>query len=476
MSRRNEAGACAWRPGVPFVPGGATLKLQPERSRRLERVFRNRNYLGLLLLAWLVPAALSWAQALAGAPPAPRPGERTGPRVCLSLSALAREANACRAARRTLPADLANLGGISWLEGLLADSESADVILVGRQVPKRPTLTLDDLVVNLRNVWNSQGPPSCSLDPQPEDIVRMRALLPAGGQPIQTEEQVQRLLNGLRRTWGGQRVLVGGVPRNSRHAHVMIDADYHMKRLSQGLVTLPGLASPLDRTLKDMVQAVRAGLPLPAAIPAMTRFWFHIGQGSPTFRESAGQSSGGNRRDSSPPLCLWIDTCPVVLLTERQLAAADGRLRDVGGENPAAQTFAAEFSAGYAKAAEAAPIYADLENLFRLSALLRALALKNANALATADLNFYLRECRYLRETPMPDVLPGLVNAKEAQTTVGTSQYTFMPIACGGVSMDMAVAPRQFRAATAGELAGLRAAVLRDRPARSAVSWTLRAP
>ena len=130
----------------------------------------------------------------------------------------------------------------------------------------------------------------------------------------------------------------------------------------------------------------------------------------------------------------------------------------------------------YARAAEAAPIYADLENLFRLSALLRALALKHANALATADLAFYLRECPYLRETPMPDSLKGLVNAKEARTTVGLNQYTFMPITCGGVSMDMAVAPRQFRADTAGELSDLRAAVLRDRPARSAVSWTLRAP
>jgi len=439
MSGRDEAGVCAWPSWVA-----------------------RRGAIGILLLGWLVPAALFGAEGLGGAPPAPRPGERAAPRVGLSLSALAREARACRAAGRTLPAELANLGGISWLEGLVADGENADVILVGRQVPRRPTLTLDDLVVNLRNVWSSEGPPCCSLQPQPEDVRRMQALLPGDGQPIQTEEQVQTLLAGLRRTWGGQRVLVGGVPRNSRHAHVMIDADYHMKRLSQGLVTLPWLASPLDRTLRSLVQAVRAGQPPPASLPAITRCWFHIGPGSPTFRESAG--------------ILWIDTCSVVVLTERQLAAADGGLRDAGGDNPAAQAFAAEFSAGYARAAEAAPIYADLENLFRLSALLRALALKNANALPTPDLNFYLRECPYLRETPMPDSLPGLVNAKEAQTTVGTSQYTFMPIVCGGVSMDMAVAPRQFRADTAGELSGLRTAVQRDRPARFAVSWTLRAP
>ena len=416
----------------------------------------------ILLLGWLAPLALSGAEALAGAPPAPRPGERAAPRVCLSLSALAREARACRAAGRALPADLANLGGISALEGLVADGENADVILVGRQVPGRPTLTLDDLVVNLRNVWGSQGPPCCSLQPQPEDVRRMQALLPAADQPIQTDEQVQRLLDGLRRTWGGQQVIVGGVPRNSRHAYVMVYADYHMKRLSLGLVTLPWLPSPLDRTLRSMVQAVRAGQQPPASLPAITRFWFHIGQGSPTFRESAG--------------VLWIDTCSVVVLTERQLAAADGRLQAAGGDNPAATSFAADFTAAYARAAEAVPVYADLENLFRLSALLRALALKNANALATADLNFYLRECPYLRETPMPDSLPGLVNAKEARTTVGANQYTFMPIVCGGVAMDIALDPRRFTADSAGELAALRAAVVRDRPARSAVSWTLHAP
>ena len=151
------------------------------------------------------------------------------------------------------------------------------------------------------------------------------------------------------------------------------------------------------------------------------------------------------------------------------MAAADGRLQPAGGEHPAAKAFAAEFTAGYARAAALVPIYADLENLFRLSALLRALALKNPNALAKADLDFYLRECPYSRETPMPNTMPGQVNAKEGTATVGSNQYTFMPITCGGVAMDMSLDSRQFKPEAAGDLAALCTGVLRDRPARGAV-------
>ena len=55
----------------------------------------------------------------------------------------------------------------------------------------------------------------------------------------------------LREAVGPQKVLVGGVPTNSRHGHVMIDADYHMKRVSQGHVKVPDVTSAIDLSLNS---------------------------------------------------------------------------------------------------------------------------------------------------------------------------------------------------------------------------------
>ncbi len=86
--------------------------------------------------------------------PAAEPATLAEPRTCLSLSILARES-----LRDPLPREVETLAGISWIEGFLVDADGRDVILVGRAMPDRPTLHLDDLVVVLRNIWNREPPP-----------------------------------------------------------------------------------------------------------------------------------------------------------------------------------------------------------------------------------------------------------------------------------------------------------------------------
>ena len=384
-------------------------------------------------------------------------------RMCLSLAALAREAARVQAADRPLRKEFKALGGINWIEGYVADKDSGDVILVGRCIPGRPRLHIDDLVVNARNIWDGRRYPFCSLDPKPKDVAGVQRLL-AGAVPPRNVKDVRQLFRGLKKTWGDQVVVLGGVPRNSRHAHAMIDSDYHMKRVSLGLVELEGIISPPDRWVRQAKKAIRPGRRAPADGPSMSRFWFHIKEGHPTFQESDG--------------IVWLDGCSVVLLTKKQAANANGKLRDAGKEDPIAKAFAAQFSARFREAAAKVPEYAQLESLYRLIAVLRAMHLRKAAQLAGLDLNYYRRRHQYLAEKKMPKTKPGLANYKEAtfdQSLGGGAlkPHTLSSMVCGGVSMAMPVQPKQFDKRSRTDLKKLRLAVLRSRPRHGTVCWSV---
>jgi hypothetical protein len=397
-------------------------------------------------------------QASTTSPPSFREGER----ICLSLRVLQERAEAALASRRSLDERLENLAGIGWLEGFAVDTETSDVILIGLYSQKRPTLHLDDLVVNLRNVVTREVEPYCSLDPQEENVAKVSRLFQDRG-VMQEREQLYHAFLRLKEAWGPQQVVVGGVPRNSRHAHVMIDADYHMKRVSQGLVELPGVASCPERLLAAEEQKLQAVQTSATSGLSMSRFWFHIAEGHPTFLESKG--------------IVWLTNCTVVVLTERQMATAEGKLRDAGGDDPHAQGFARDLSEKFSQATAVVAAYAELENLYRLSALLRSMEFRNAAGQAQIDFAFFLRQYRCQTESAMPNSLPGLVNYKEKQGYVQQGdtalEYVLFPMVCGGVGMEMKLEPKQFVMDDSGRLQALRSAALRSRPQRDALCWAI---
>jgi len=376
-----------------------------------------------------------------------------GQQVCLSLRALAvaRDQDSNRPPRD----ECLNLGGIGWLEAYVVDVDNADVILVGRSSPGWPTLCLDDLAVNIRNVWDEQPYPHCSLDPRPEDIVKLNRLM-AGAGNIQTLEGIRALHKQVQAAWGPQTTRVGGVPPESRHGRVMIDADYHMKGVGLGLTPLDGLASYPDRMVESVRESIRGGNGVPRMGMSMARFWFHVADGDPKFAEGNGIVS--------------LESCKVILLTERQMAAADGQLRDAKEDDPHALSFAADFTKGLRRFVPAIPVYADLENLFRLHSLVRAMRFRNAPGEAGLDLGFYRKRCRMQMEKRMPAGKAGQTNCQEIQVAVPGGAILLFPMACGGVSMEIPTTDRQF--SRGGDLTmSLRAAVLKSRPSKDALTW-----
>ena len=381
----------------------------------------------------------------------------------LSLRALASKVGVADAA---LSEECRTLAGIGYVEGfMLGEADDPDVILVGRKSPNRPALRLDDLVVNLRAAGQAGGYPYCSLDPVPESVRALQAVL-GGTHSLATKAEVEALFQKIKAAVGPQQVVVGGVPRNSRHAHVMIDADYHMKMISQGLVKAEGVTSSIDRALNEAKDAAKNGKAMPAAGLSMARFWFHVGDGGPAFFEEPG--------------AVWIDKCDVVVLTEKQMASSDGRLRDSHQDDPSADAFAAEFSKAFPKLTAEVRVYADLENLFRLQALLLAMEHRHALSRIGVDCDSYLRPYQYRDEAKMRASLPGLANYGQwsYRTTIGNreAERFLFPIVCGGVGMDMHVAEKSFRSSAGGGLAVFRKAALGARPSRDALSWTARSP
>lgn len=111
---------------------------------------------------------------------------------------------------------------------------------------------------------------------------------------------------------------MGDVPNSSRHAHVIIEADYHMKQVSQGLATVPGVTSQIDRSLMEAEQALREKA-MPAMGTSAARFWFHLAKNCPVFLADDG--------------VVRVKNCAVVVLTEKQRCSADGTLFDSGEED-----------------------------------------------------------------------------------------------------------------------------------------------
>jgi hypothetical protein len=378
-------------------------------------------------------------------------------RLCISMKALAIEAQ-----KEPLRDAAETVAGIGWLEGYVVDTDNQDVILVGRWAANWPTLHLDDLVANMRNIWNEGPQPYCSLDPRPHDVRKLNEIMSAA-HTIESVDQMYDFFARLKDTWGPQNVVVGGVPENSRHANVMIQADYHMKKVSQGLVQLGAIRSCLDILIDEAKKTVAKTGRVPSAGLSMSRFWFHLADGQPTFQESEG--------------IVLLDQCSIVLLTERQRAAADGSLYDSGEDDPNANMFAREFSRHFDEISPFVEEYADLENLFRLRAVLRVMFLRDALGQADLDPSFFLQDYRYRRETVMPSSLPGLANAKEAREEIRKrdriQRYILLPMACGGVSMDFAIDGRRFTKADSKKMNQLRKSVINSRPAPDSLSWNM---
>ena len=134
-------------------------------------------------------------------------------------------------------------GGLQRMEYVFVFPEQHDIVVAGPaegwqidalgnvvgQTTGHPVVLLDDLLVAMRTARTSaQTGISCSIDPTPEGIVRLRKLVSR----LRTIGNPQQTLGMIEQALGPQVVSVTGVPTSTHFARVMVAADFRMKRLA----------------------------------------------------------------------------------------------------------------------------------------------------------------------------------------------------------------------------------------------------
>ena len=382
--------------------------------------------------------------------------------IAMSLRVLSKKAADCLSSRASVPRDLATLCGITRFESYLVDEGSQDVILLGKPVGGGSSLHLDDLVVAMRSIWRGGTEAiSCSLDPRRENVLAIQQINSQYGK-VETPEKGKRMIQQVKASWGPQTVRVGGVPKDSRYAHIMIDADYHLKKVSVGTLKISGVNSYLDMKISDAKERLAQGEDTIPSGMSFNRFWFSVDKGYPLFTEDEG--------------IVWTKDCPIVLLTEQQMGASSGELFDVHEDDPVAMAYAKAFSEAFPRSADPVAPYADLRNLYFLKALLESMRFRQAAERAGLNMDVLLSQYACKTGTPMPDSMEGCVVNQEAflKGKDGSTTYWFFPVTFGGVNMEMDLRERNFE--KDDKLKRVKTKVLQKRPSAEALFWHITLP
>jgi len=364
------------------------------------------------------------------------------------------------------PGFILRLCGITKVNGFMIDSggsgQTGDVILVGEADDSLPPLNLNDLVIALRNAWRkyakSEGniyyylSPGCSIDPTPGVLAELQQV---AGRIFRASSSGS--LVGIQQWYEvcsqPQEVRVMGVPRNTRFAKVIVDADYYMKRLVDGSISLgiEGFTNLMDMKLDTAKEIIIRGRSVPAQ---MNRFWFFPGENK--YSEGDG--------------VVLIKRCEVKLLTEEEFFTRGGKVSGSGRADPLAKVFGDSFTEKYAEIARKRQIYAEQESLFRLVSLAQAMRYRNALEEAGIDLDYLMN--RYpVEETSMPETLPGVSKVREFHYGASIPSRCLWMLSFGGVSIDIRVSDNDFEKDPGRSGSDLRRDVLENRPSHETIHW-----
>ena len=224
----------------------------------------------------------------------------------------------CAAEGIAVPEDIKYLAGLQRVEYVLVYPELNDIVLAGPAegwrfdalgnvvgaTTSRPVVLLDDLMVALRTSDSSRLEAiSCSIDPTPAGIKRVRSLL--GSMRTVSGRQPDR--RPIEQAMGPQVVSVTGVPGDSHFARVMVAADFRMKRLAMNFQPAPVEAMPsFMQLISSSRQQVRNMTPRwwlasnyePLAKDANGLAWQLRGQGVKCLTEEDHFNSEGQREKS----------------------------------------------------------------------------------------------------------------------------------------------------------------------------------
>lgn len=247
-----------------------------------------------------------------------------------------------------IPDDVFFMAGLQQINDIYVLPESNDIIIagpaegfapdaVGRMIgvnSGRPTLRLDDFVVALRAFANSRQV-GCSIDPVPERLAELQKFIKQGGPA--TADVVEARFKQMDDILGMQTVRVDGVPGDTHFAVALVEADYRMKRISMGHEN-PG------------VKGLKSHLAMLAANGNTMQRWWFVPLYDAIYRSEDGLAYrfAGQR---------------LQLLSEEEIADAQGNRSAAGSTRISTKAFAKQFTDKFPELAAKSPIFGELQNL-----------------------------------------------------------------------------------------------------------------
>ena len=314
-------------------------------------------------------------------------GRKLDNMVAVSLKDIVDKAEKFRDDWSSLPAEVRLPGNISRLNGFITDAEHGDIVLLGQRLSDAPPLELDDLIVGLRAVWEEGKVPTCSLDPDPRDLI-----------DFTVGPQISRLI---------------GVQDDSAFALNMLDADYLMKKMVFGTIdtSVQGFQSFKAVVQKEQLTDFSSA-----------RYWFYPAQ------PGTGDIQVSNNGQSV------LFSSQLQVLSEQVQTAKTGLIVGTGkSAMGAAQSVSRSFTEHYAELAQKNP---ELQKMLTMTDIV---LLGKVLKLLDIESELLTRLCALpYRQVDVPDTYPG-IRAGLGYFINGVEVYMF-----GGAEMRMDVSPHCF--------------------------------
>jgi len=210
----------------------------------------------------------------------------------------------------------------------------------------RPTLRLEDLIVALRAFADNNEQVNviaCSIDPTAEGLKRMKQYYAQFGGQMPQGVDGRAIALGAKDALGLQTITIKGVPKTTRFAQVLVEADYRMKLIGIGL------QDPII-PMQSWIQRTSPG----ANANSLQRWYFQADYSSVTTNEAG--------------TALHLQGRGVKLSGEKENVEKSGaRVKTGSTGDQASKGFTKDFTEKFDKLAEVTPVFFEMRNLFDVS-------------------------------------------------------------------------------------------------------------
>lgn len=301
--------------------------------------------------------------------------------------------------------EVINMYGLQRIEGYIIDEENQDILIFAKQVKNWPVTSIFDFIESLRNATDSTYSPYCSLEPSTEGINALNNYL-------NTTSADQFDANRASNLYGKQKCIVGGVAPKSSIASIMIEADYLMKKVSQGIVKLDSVKSTWDFLAESNYTAEMG----------MSRFWFNIEESNcPIFEQSDNW--------------LRIKELPIIISTRSIGVDGNGNLVDMPGQDLLSIKFAEGFTKQFKNSTRKEENFAKLDNIYYLQALTETLYYKSLLTEDDTIFRYFTKIYPVTQTIDFPDQLESVISFKSIEKQVNGQSTISSFIISGGVDL-----------------------------------------